>query len=228
MTLPLSGAESSGDWKLLHHDPMTGDWQETWSQDSDSSEISSGEDGLTWTADKGNDVLWFTQGPFAGDIKITYEFEHLTDSPNVLILFVQANGVGGDYPNNVLDWQDQRPDASYGQYKGKMNYISVSYANGQDEVRFRHSIKDKGAERIGEFPDDGAFDVGVVYDVTFVREGRKITFEAKNRETGKVRTWTTELLEDYPLEPGWIGLRTMNTQAGRYKDFKVYSKETAE
>lgn len=217
-------AESDDGWKLLHHDPMTGDWKETWSQDSNSTEISSGEDGLTWIADNGNDVLWFKEGPFGGDIKITYEFEHLRDAPNVLILFVQANGVGGEFANNVLDWKDKRPDAKYTMYKGKMNYVSISYANGQDEVRFRHSTKDTNAARIGEFPDEGAFDVGVVYDITFIREGKDITFQAKDRETGELTTWETQLLEDQELEPGWIGMRSMGTQGGRYKDFKVFTK----
>lgn len=224
-TTILSAAETKDGWKLLAHDPMTGDWKETWSQDSDSSEITSDKDGLTWIADKGNDVLWFKEGPFAGDIKITYEFEHLRDSPNVLILFVQANGVGGEFSNNILEWQDKRPNAKYSMYKGRMNYLSVSYANGEDEIRFRHSIDGKGAVRIGERPGEGTFKVGVVYDITCIREGKDITFQAENRETGKVHTWKTQLLEDQDLEPGWIGFRTMNTQGGRYKNFKIFGKK---
>lgn len=71
--------------------------------------------------------------------------------------------------------------------------------------------------------DEGTFDVSVVYDVSFIREGKDISFAAKNRETGEVKTWKTQLLEDQDLEPGWIGFRTMGTQGGRYKDFKVFA-----
>lgn len=217
----LAAAESvvPADWQLLHRDPLTGDWREQWSLDGHS-KVETGSNGMVFTADKGqNDVLWF-KPRIEGDVAITYTFEHLVDSPNVIILFVQATGSGEEpYVEDLFAWQDLRESGRYPLYKQNMNYVSVSYANGQDEVRFRQCL---GFDVIGKHDAEGAFAVGKVYDVCFTRIGREVVFTATDQATGTEYRWPATMNPEPLSDSGWIGIRHMNRQSARYRDFAVY------
>jgi hypothetical protein len=209
-------------WKLVHENATGAGWQDLWSQDGPST-LEPQEGGLLFHSDKDqHDVIWL-KPPVEGDVRIEYDFLPYESPGGTAILFIQATGEErGIYVRDILEWSDVRSGGDYDLYKSHMNYVSVSYTNPQDEVRFRQSL---GFYLLERYEDaDEVFERDAEHHICATKVGRRVSFEVTNKDSGETRTCEAEMRPEPAVTEGRIGLRLMNGRKARFSNFNVYTR----
>jgi len=227
-------------WKLVMHDPCTGDWTNHWTLDGLKAEVSNGNLGMDFSAgpvhrdDSCHAVLW-TRESFKGDIRIEYEYTKLDDTDhNVTILYVQATGSGeGDYHKDISRWSGLRQVPSMSFYFNHMNTYHISYAAfgtansdpENDYIRARRYLPEtgnglQGTELKPDYARTGLFERFVPHKITVIKQQNGLFLYVRNPERELLCHWENDSLP--PILEGHIGLRHMCTRSARYLDFRVY------
>jgi hypothetical protein len=236
-------------WKEVFFDPGTseerkvgwreGAWMEKWFLDGEIGAVSNERGGMNlaagprWRDDAHHMVLW-TKQEFTGDLKIEYEFTRtdIQDTGSVILIYIQATGDGSEeFPEDIALWSDKRVISGMGEYFKNMNLYHISYCTGSpflagnpaDYVRARRYMPDgdtlRGTELPQEYAGTGLWLPGVTYQMTVIKNDRKIAMRVKGPDESKY--FYFENTELPTVTHGRIGLRHMFTRSARYKDFKV-------
>lgn len=225
---------AAGGWREVFADPGSGDWKEKWFLDGAIGTVKNTERGMELTAgpefknDAHHMVLW-TKDSFRGDIRISYDYTRLDQSPNcVTILYIQATGSGqGPYAKDITEWNHLRKVPAMNLYFDHMHTYHISYAAapGTDEsyIRGRRYLPEgkglKGTELKPDYFPERLFQTGVPHKITVIKNARGLFLRVENAE---------QTLHCHMRQPGLpeisegrIGLRHMFTRSARYANVRV-------
>ncbi|HAU36778.1 MAG TPA: hypothetical protein DCX07_03560 [Phycisphaerales bacterium] len=224
-------------WQETFHDTCTEDWTKLWTLDGLKARISHSDKGMDFHAgpnrnDASHAVLW-TRQSFSGDLRIEFDYTRLDEATKyVNIIYLHATGSGEEpYVKDIAQWARLRKVPRMSLYFDHMNAYHVSYAAfdnrnndpTKDYIRARRYVAGEGLDGTDLSPDyfrTGMFATGVPHHLTLIKQGDDLFFEVRNAEKVLLCHWKTNTVP--PLNEGRIGLRQMNTRAGRYRDFRVY------
>lgn len=236
------GAESPSSWELVLSDSGTGDWSEQWFKDGSKSTITNTPEGMIYQTaladgpdkDEGHEVLW-TKASFKGDVRVEYDFTRLDSNlkhVSVCILYLHATGRGGEQPEDISLWMDQRSTPQMARYFRGMKLYHISYActGGEDNnyIRARqyptkgNFVRDTLIEP--SFENVDLFKPGETWHLVFEKTGSILSFTASKGE--EVHQWQWDLSGRAPLHEGRIGLRQMRGRESKIANFKVFRKVT--
>lgn len=233
----------SSAWKLEMNDPCTGNWQSNWFMDGKLAKVEYGKNGMNFIAgpvnrnDAHHAVLW-TKQSFKGDLKMEYNFTKTdTQIVNVMILYLQANGVGtGPYDKDISKWNELREVPTMSKYYYNMNALHISYAayemvnddTSADYIRIRKYPAEVGKFDQTEVPPayfkTGLFKTGITYHITIIKTNTKLFMQVKGDNMKKLFSWDLSGLDMQSVREGRIGLRHMFTRSSAYSDIKVSVK----
>ena len=225
---------SAGNWREIFSDSGSDDWKKQWFLDGEIGTVKNTPDGMVLTAgpelrnDAHHMVLW-TKNSFTGDVKITYNYTRLDQSPNcVTILYIQATGHGrGPYKRDITEWNHLRRVPSMNCYFDHMHTYHISYAAepGTEEsyIRGRRYLPEgkglKGTELQPDYFPQGLFQTGIPHRITVIKRARSLFMRIQNAEqTLDCHMRQPELPE---ITEGRIGLRHMFTRSASYRNFRV-------
>lgn len=228
----------SSPWDLKMLDSGTESWAKYWTRDGKVAHLRNTEDGLVYKAGPQyanhahHEVLW-TKQVFQGDIKIEYNYTRLDDTIKaVTILYVYAQGEGGEYPADISLWADRREEPYMSKYFKNMHLYHISYAafdldnsvRGADYIRARRylPVKANGLKGTDLKPDyfkTGLFEPGIKHKITVIKKGTNLFMHIDNGDKKLLAHWDTSIFPD--LNRGRVGLRHMFTRNALYSDFKI-------
>jgi len=217
----IQGAKAQSNLSLIFDDPgARGNWQDKWFLDGPAN-VSYTSDGMVLDASPGSGeaVLW-AKPIVRGDVRIEYDYTHVDNAsnPHVIILLIQASGLGSR-PADISTWQ--RSVASYPLYHQEMSNYSITYDNSNGNVRARHN---PGQSLAGEYSYTDLWQRNETYHMTIVKSGRDFSMTARNIRTGASRTFSfTGSASKTAITEGRIGLRHMDDRVSRYKNFKIWA-----
>jgi hypothetical protein len=204
----------------VYSDSCTGNWRDNWLNDAGGT-LRNSADGMRFVNPERHDVVWFKHA-IEGDVRIKCEICNNGDSKNAHILFIQATGIGGDYPENILEWQSKRSAANYDLYRYKMNNVGLSMDNPQNQIRFRHNA---GFLLLKTYAEANLFGKGMHYHIAAQKVGKTVSFEVSHQESGEHKTYAATLENKPLINTGHIGFRQMIGRDVTYKNFKVYTRD---
>ncbi|MFW6270862.1 MAG: hypothetical protein ACOC4G_12380 [Bacillota bacterium] len=162
-----------------------------------------------------------------GDLKIEYNYTKLDEFVKAVnIIYIQATGSGeGPYKEDIMDWAHLREVPSMNKYYDNMHTYHISYAaapgTDREYIRARRYTASGlgGTEIKPDYNPDDFFAPGVKHHISIIKLSRKLYMYIKNPEKSIFCYWHNT---DYPpVEEGYVGLRHMYTQIGRYQDFRI-------
>lgn len=224
------------DWQEVFHDSGTGDWREGWFLDGERATVRNTPGGMVFAAgpiagdNACHEVLW-TRDVFAGDVRIEFNYTRLdTASLYVNLLYIQASGIGGEYPADILTSRRQRQIPYMNAYYDTMNLLHISFAvrsaEGPEDDYVRCRRYPASAERpfkqtvlSPSYERTRLFLPGETYHITAIKTDEDLYFRVVGEEATRTFHWS--VAEETPLQPGRIGLRHMCTRCARYRDVRV-------
>ncbi|MHC4872898.1 MAG: hypothetical protein ACYTFY_13735 [Planctomycetota bacterium] len=226
--------------KIVLKDSGTGNWQDNWVVDGYRADIRNTPEGMVFSAgpERGDNschaVLW-SKKSFSGSMKVEFDFTRLdTINRFVNILYFHAQGVGGDYVEDIHSWSDKRCIPFMKTYFENMNLLHISYAafgnqNDDDDnylrVRRYPVTEERSFEQIEVEPTiekTGFFQSGILHKMCFVKTKDRLALRVKTEEAELHHIWDTTTVA--PPESGPLGIRHMWTKSSLYKDIKIYSE----
>jgi len=229
-------------WNEVFFDNCTDDWTDRWFLDGKKASIANTKDGMDFHAgkvfldDSCHAVLW-TKESFNGDIRIEFNYTRLDDESRcVNILYIQATGIdNGPYAKDITKWSELREIPSMSHYFDKMHTYHISFAAFDNEfsrkpkegyIRARRYMGNglEGTELTPEYPPEGFFSRGEKHKMIFVKTGNDIFFHITNSTGSKLCHWHNDKFPG--IEEGRIGIRHMFTRAARYKNIRIFVKDS--
>lgn len=224
----------AGKWREIFSDPGTDDWEKQWFLDGEIGTVKNTPEGMVLTAgpefknDAHHMVLW-TKNSFTGDVKITFDYTRLDQSPRcVTILYIQASGSGqGPYAKDITAWNHLRKVPAMNLYYDHMHTYHISYAAepGTEEsyIRGRRYLPGgtglKGTELKPDYFPKELFQTGIPHQITVIKNAHSLFLRIQNAEQTlhcHMRQPTLPVITE-----GRIGLRHMFTRSARYANFRV-------
>jgi len=228
------------DLPLALEDDGTGDWRDNWGLDGERAVIRNTPRGMVFSAgpvarDNASHAVLWTKKSFSGDMKVEFDFTRLdTINRYVNILYFHAQGIGGEYGQDIHTWADRREIPYMKTYFEKMNLLHISYAafgNANDEeenylrVRRYPVTPERSFHEIEVEPtieDTGGFQPGVLHRMCFVKTADKLGLRIETETGGLHHIWDTASVA--PPQFGPLGIRHMWTKCSRYHNLRIYSE----
>ncbi len=228
------------DLPLAMDDPGTGDWRAEWVVDGERADLRNTPRGMVFAAgpipqDHACHAVLWTRKRFTGNLKIEFEFTRLdTVNRYVNILYLHAQGVGGQWAPDIHTWSDQRAIPYMKTYFENMQLLHLSYAafgNDNDEddnylrVRRYPVTPERGFRDIEVDPTivkTGCFQPGVPHHMCVVKTADKLALRIRTDAGALHHIWDTTAVA--PPQSGPVGIRHMWTKCSRYRMIRIYSE----
>lgn len=226
------------DWVEVFSDTGTGDWVDQWFLEGDKAAITNGNDGMTFAAgpvlneNASHAVLW-TKRSFAGDVKVEYDYTRLDSNMDagVNILYIQATGLGTkEWPADIAQSSEKRWEPWMKYYFLYMNTLHISYASdGRYVSARRYPSADTETFNVStqfepKYTDLDLFQPGELWHITAIKNGDRLQFIAEHG--GQLHKFSWDLNQFPEVTEGRIGLRHMWTRSSRYRNIRVFEKNT--
>lgn len=231
--------------QLLFEDSMSENWQAKWFLDGEKATLEHRDGGLAFITEESgfnknenraafdaqHAVLW-TRESFEGDIRISYKYTRLPGCTWQKLIYIQAQGVGGPFDDDIYAWKEGRKVSVMSEYFNHMDLIALSLRN---EVRCkRYPWNDlEGNDLEDEFFPRAKHDswpTGHELDVVVEKRKESVSLLITDTVTGKTlidQTWDLtdpRVLNDHDpkfVTEGRIGIRQMGGHKLWMRDFKV-------
>ena len=222
--------------KLVFEDNGQENWKDKWVLDGLRSRVTNTPKGMIFEAGPyaqdhaSMSVIW-TKESFAGDFKLEFDYTRL-DSINrfVNILYLQATGLGGDSPEDIHSWADQREIPYMKSYFQRMKLLHISFAafgndndDPEDYIRARHYpvLTSETNEILNTVYNSKLFEPGTLRHITVTKTDSSLGFKVEGYGIETLdHSWNISALAK--LAPGPIGIRHMCCRCSRYANLKVW------
>ena len=217
------------------------DWRDYWNLDGKRANIQNGSDGMVFAAGPTamdhacHAVLW-TKESYSGNLKVKFGMTRLdTVNRYVNILYLHAQGIGGEYPSDIHKWSEKREIPYMKTYFEKMNLLHTSFAafgseNDKDDnyirVRKYPVTPEKSFDQIEVEPtlqNTPFFAPGIRHQLFFVKTIDRLALSIESEVGVMYHLWDTTHVA--PPTSGPVGIRHMFAKCSKYHDFKIYSEE---
>ena len=228
------------DLPLALEDDGTGDWRDHWVLDGERAVIRNTPRGMVFSAgpvaqDHASHAVLWTRKSFSGAMKVEFDFTRLdTINRYVNILYFHAQGIGGEYGQDIHAWADRREIPYMKTYFEKMNLLHISYAAfgnpNDDDVNYlrvrRYPVTaERSFNEIEVEPtvdDTGCFQPGVLHRMCFVKTADKLALRIRSEAGALHHIWDTASVA--PPQSGPLGIRHMFAKCSRYYNLRIYSE----
>lgn len=225
------------DWKILHADSLTTNWEKNWAKDADGDIVNDAQ-GMTISTNKYIEVVWFKE-MLPENYLITFEWtslqsgrsltsireplgDRLFNGLNAGVFYLNAKGINGK-PENVLEWCNERKDGVADHYQKNMTNVRISYSTPQTTVRF---VQSTGDRYLAQIKDEGIFTQNEPFYFEIKKIGPNLLMRVTNMNSGTARVFEAKMNPE--LCGGHFALRQMDRRDIRYRNFRLYYYEPQE